>query len=73
MDNIFTYISKKEYNKICKSLINGQTINIYKDKNVEIDLKRIGSKIYKFISHYGQDNIDECLEDMYLKSCKVAI
>lgn len=73
MDNIFMYVSKEKYEKACKELKSGQTYQLYKDENIEIDLKQIGSKIYKFISHYGKSDINECLEEMYLKKCKVAI
>ncbi len=73
MDNIFMYVSKEEYERACKDLKNGQTVHLYKNKSIEIDLKRIGTKIYKFISHYGNGDINQCLEDMYLKSSKVAI
>lgn len=67
MDNILMYISKEEYQKACNKLKNGQTINIYKQNNIEIDIKKVGTKIYKFISHYGNNDIKECLEDMYLR------
>ena len=73
MDNVFMYVSKEKYERVCKELKSGQTLQLYKDKDVEIDLKRIGSKIYKFISHYGKNDIDKCLEEMYLKKCKIAI
>lgn len=73
MDNVFMYVAKEEYEKACGELKNGQTFQLYKDNNVEIDLKKIGNKVYKFISHYGQIDVNKCLEDMYLKSCNVAI
>lgn len=71
MDSIFMYISKEEYQKACNNLKNGQTINIYKKNNIEIDIKKVGTKIYKFISHYGSNDIKECLEDMYLRRANI--
>ena len=73
MDNIFMYVSKEEYERACRDLKSGQKVHLYKNKSVEIDLKRIGTKIYTFISHYGDDDINDCLEEMYLKSSRVAI
>ncbi|MDU6036925.1 MAG: hypothetical protein E6Y83_01155 [Clostridium butyricum] len=73
MDSILKYVSKEYYENACKSLKNGQTINLYSSKTLEIDLKKIGTKIYKFISHYGDDDINNCLEDMYLRCNKIAI
>ncbi|EHJ01894.1 hypothetical protein CDLVIII_5412 [Clostridium sp. DL-VIII] len=67
MNNILMYISKEDYQKACGSLKSGQTINIYKGNNVEIDIKKVGRKIYNFISHYGDNDAKECLEDMYLR------
>ena len=59
MDGILKYVSKEYYENACKTL--------------EIDLKKIGTKIYKFISHYGDDDINNCLEDMYLRCNKIVI
>lgn len=73
MRDIFMYISEEEYYRICKEINDGQTVNIYKSKSIEIDIKRIGKKIYKFIADYGESALHECLEDMYLKKDKVVI
>lgn len=73
MGDIFMYVTKEEYYRICEELGDGETINIYIGNNVEIDLKKIGTKIYKFIANYGEDNIDKCLEEMYLKRNKIII
>ena len=71
MNNILMYISKEEYQKACNSLKNGQTVNIYRDGNVEIDIKKVGRKVYNFISHYGNYDMKDCLEDMYLRKEKL--
>lgn len=65
MDNIFQYVSKENYEKMCKTLADGDLKNIYNSNGIEIDLKKIGKKIYKFISIYGQDDINRCIENMY--------
>lgn len=73
MNNVFMYVSKEEYENACSNLKSGQTIHLYKNKNIEIDLKKIGRKIYKFISCYGEEDINVCLEDMYLSKSKVSM
>ena len=73
MNNVFMYVSKEEYENACSNLKSGQTIHLYKNKNIEIDLKIIGRKIYKFISCYGEEDINVCLEDMYLSKSKVSM
>ncbi len=65
MDNIFQYVSKENYEKMCKTLSDGDLKNIYNSNGIEIDLKKIGKKIYKFISIYGQDDVNRCIENMY--------
>lgn len=65
MDNIFKYVSKENYEKMCKTLSDGDLKTIYNSNGIEIDLKKIGKKIYKFISVYGQDDINRCIENMY--------
>lgn len=73
MRDIFMYISSEEYYKMCEKIDDGQTVNIYKSDSIEIDIKRSGKKIYKFIADYGESALHECLEDMYLKKDKVVI
>lgn len=65
MNNIFDYVTKEEYDDACKNLNSGVTKNIYNKDGIEIDLKKVGKKIYKFISIYGEDDINRCIEDMY--------
>lgn len=71
MKNIFMYISKEEYQRVCNGLKSGQTINIYRDRSVEIDIKKVGRKVYNFISHYGNYDMEDCLEDMYLRKASL--
>lgn len=61
------YISKEQYQEVCMHLKNGETKNMYKSDDIEIDIKKVGRKIYNFISHYGNNDAKECLEDMYLR------
>lgn len=65
MNNIFDYVTKGEYDYACKNLSSGIIKNIYNKDGIEIDLKKVGKKIYKFISIYGEDNINRCIEEMY--------
>ena len=65
------YISEEEYYRVCEEIDDGQTINIYKSKNIEIDIKRSGKKIYKFIADYGECSLNECLELYNFKRGKI--
>lgn len=67
-DIIFNYVTLEMFNAACKNLKNGETKNIYKNKDVEIDIKKVGRKIYKFVNHYSREkSFANCIENMYLK------
>ena len=60
MDSVFNYMSKEDYSKKIKNLKNDERRNIYKKDNVEIDVKKIGRKIYKLINVYGKEILTGC-------------
>ena len=64
-NKVFDYISKEEYNSKIKGLKNDETRIIYKKDNIEIYVKKINKKIYKFINHYGSEKLEDCLVNMY--------
>ncbi|MGL4572182.1 MAG: hypothetical protein ACRCVJ_14090 [Clostridium sp.] len=65
MINIFNYITQEEYEYACNDLNNGVIKNIYNEDGIEIDLKKVGKKVYKFIAIYGEEDANKCIEDMY--------
>ena len=64
-ESIFDYITKEEYESKIKGLKDSETRNIYKSGNVEIDVKKVGRHIYKFINVYGNENFVDCIVNMY--------
>ena len=67
-DIIFNYVTPEMFNEACKNLKNGEMKNIFKNKDTEIDIKKVGKKIYKFVNHYSREkSFANCIENMYLK------
>ena len=64
-ESIFDYITKEEYESKIKDLKDSETRNIYKSGNVEIDVKKVGRHIYKFINVYGDEKFEDCIVNMY--------
>lgn len=64
-ESIFDYITKEEYESKIKGLKDSETRNIYKSGNVEIDVKKVGRHIYKFINIYGNEKFEDCIVRMY--------
>lgn len=64
-ESIFDYITKEEYENKIKGLKDSETRNIYKSGNVEIDVKKVGKNIYKFINVYGNEKFVDCIVNMY--------
>lgn len=63
--SIFDYITEEEYESKIKGLKDSETRNIYKSGNVEIDVKKVGRHIYKFINIYGNEKFQDCIVNMY--------
>ena len=64
-ESIFDYITKEEYESKIKGLKDSETRNIYKSGNIEIDVKKVGRRIYKFINIYGNEKFVDCIVNMY--------
>lgn len=64
-ESIFDYITKEEYKSKIRGLKDSETRNIYKSGNIEIDVKKVGRHIYKFINIYGNENFVDCIVNMY--------
>ena len=64
-ESIFDYITKEEYERKIKGLKDSETRTIYKSGNIEIDVKKVGRHIYKFINIYGNENFVDCIVRMY--------
>ena len=65
-ETIFAYITEEQFKLGCKGLKDGDTKNIYKADGVEIELKKVGRKIFKFINHYGNEKLSDCICNMYM-------
>lgn len=61
MKNIFVYIEEELFNECKKNLKNGQTKTIYSDEKIDIEIKKVGRKVYTFINHYGEEKINNAL------------
>ncbi len=62
---IFNYVSHELYEQNARELEEGEIRNIYYDNGVQIDIKRIGKDVYKFINKYGKQEFEVCLKNMY--------
>ena len=50
MEEINKYITVEYYTNEIKSLKSGQSKNIYSDTYVDIEIKKVGRKIYTFVN-----------------------
>lgn len=64
MEEINKYISIEEYINEIKSLKSGQSKNIYSDTNIDIEIKKVGRKIYTFVNRYGKGKINDVLNNV---------
>ncbi|MGN0027640.1 MAG: hypothetical protein ACI33I_11665 [Clostridium sp.] len=64
MEEINKYISIEEYINETKALKSGQSKNIYSDTYVDIEIKKVGRKIYTFVNKYGGEKLNTVLNNI---------
>lgn len=64
MEEINKYISIEEYINETKALKSGQSKNIYSDTYVDIEIKKVGRKIYTFVNKYGEEKLNTVLNNI---------
>lgn len=64
MEEINRYITVEYYINEIKSLKSGQSKNIYSDTYVDIEIKKVGRKIYTFVNKYGEEKLNTVLNNI---------
>ncbi|MDB1921080.1 hypothetical protein PMY56_03640 [Clostridium tertium] len=64
MEEINRYITVEYYTNEIKSLKSGQSKNIYSDTYVDIEIKKVGRKIYTFVNKYGEEKLNTVLNNI---------
>ncbi len=64
MEEINKYITVEYYTNEIKSLKSGQSKNIYSDTDVDIEIKKIGRRIYTFVNKYGDEKLNTALNNV---------
>ena len=47
-----------------KDLQSGQSKNIYSDTNIDIEIKKVGRRIYTFVNKYGDEKLNNALNSV---------
>lgn len=61
IEELIVLIGKDIYDKEVKSLKNGQTKNIFKSETMDIDIKKVCSKVYIFVNKFGTEDLNSVL------------
>lgn len=64
MEEINKYISIEDYINETKALKSGQSKNIYSDTDIDIEIKKVGRKIYTFVNKYGEEKLNTALNNI---------
>lgn len=64
-NDIFKYVDKEVYEKNARELKDGEVRGIYDENGVQIDIKKVNEKVYKFINICGENKFEVCLRNMY--------
>lgn len=63
--NIFDLVDKQVYDEYIKNIKDGEIKSIYNKNGIQIDIQKIGKKVYKFINESGKKSFEDCLKNMY--------
>ena len=55
MEVIYKYISEEEYNSFCMKIKPNETLKIYEDNNMDIEIKKVNRKVYTYINNYTRE------------------
>lgn len=62
---IFDYIEIGKFESYKRELKTNEIKDIYKDDNIRISLWKKGSKVFTFIDEFGEEKINNALNEMY--------
>ena len=62
--NIFNYIEKEKYEEMYNELKSNEIRKIYDDNHIDIEIKKVGKRIFTFINTYGDKKINEALNNV---------
>lgn len=68
IEELIVLVGKDLYDKEVRSLKNGQTKNIFKSEIMDIDIKKVCSKVYIFVNKFGKEDLNSVLN----KVCSLA-
>lgn len=61
IEELIVLVGKDSYDKEVRSLKNGQTKNIFKSEIMDIDIKKVCSKVYIFVNKFGKEDLNSVL------------
>ena len=64
IEELIVLVGKDLYDKEVKSLKNGQTKTIFKSEIMDIDIKKVSSKVYVFVNKFGTKSLNTALNSV---------
>lgn len=68
MNEVLKYITMEQYEAEAKTLKDGETRIIYREKKIKIKLMKRGKKIYKILIEYGNIPIDDIARKLMVQA-----
>lgn len=62
--NIFNYIEKDKFEEMCNKLKSNEIRRIYDDNHIDIEIKKVGKRVFTFINTYGDKKINQALNNI---------
>lgn len=61
IEELKVLIGEDVYDKAVKDLKNGQMKNIFTNEVMDIDIKKVSSKVYIFVNKFGSEDLNSIL------------
>lgn len=62
--NIFNYIEKDKFEEMCNKLKSNEIRRIYDDNHIDIEIKKVGKRVFTFINTYSDKKINQALNNI---------
>ncbi|MGV3076444.1 hypothetical protein ACEE21_15300 [Clostridium baratii] len=61
IEDVKNLVGSDVYDREVKSLKNGETKTIYSNNSIDIDIKKVSSKVYVIVNKFGTRSLNSCL------------
>ncbi|SCJ00306.1 Uncharacterised protein [uncultured Clostridium sp.] len=68
MEEVLKYVSVDTYDEAKNKMKNGDVLKVFSNEELEIELMKIGKKVFNVITRYGDKQIDDIVKGVLIQA-----